>query len=270
MGARGTATVAGRAPTGTPAGTILLDDVTMSNVGLTEELFRRGRSGDGVRSAIRLRHRLVHGDKFDQLDGSATSPSGQGRQRRRHGLAPPPRSRSGYEHFRSHPSAFPYLRRRVDIRTAHRHGRRTCRWSGQRPAEFGGQLGFRLGGCADTECACLQSRLQAAIEPAPSVPLDHLVGAQAQADQEPDRVARPGTRRTRTAPYARRLTAPRRPHHGPRRRGQSHVGPLGPVLTQNWSNSTARESVPPRRIPACSESSTPLLPCAGGGCTADQ
>ncbi|MER2222039.1 MAG: ATPase, partial [Rhodococcus sp. (in: high G+C Gram-positive bacteria)] len=36
MGARGTATVAGRAPTGTPAGTILLDDVTMSNVGLTE------------------------------------------------------------------------------------------------------------------------------------------------------------------------------------------------------------------------------------------
>ncbi|NMM88456.1 ATPase [Rhodococcus sp. SRB_17] len=36
MGARGTAAVAGRAPTGTPAGTILLDDVTMSNVGLTE------------------------------------------------------------------------------------------------------------------------------------------------------------------------------------------------------------------------------------------
>ncbi|OYD68619.1 AAA family ATPase [Rhodococcus sp. OK302] len=36
MGARGSAAVAGRAPTGTPAGTILLDDVTMSNVGLTE------------------------------------------------------------------------------------------------------------------------------------------------------------------------------------------------------------------------------------------
>lgn len=35
-GARRTATVAGRAPSGTPAGTILLDDVTMSNLGLTE------------------------------------------------------------------------------------------------------------------------------------------------------------------------------------------------------------------------------------------
>ncbi|MGC0365583.1 transitional endoplasmic reticulum ATPase [Rhodococcus sp. 27YEA15] len=36
VGARATATVAGRAPSDSPAGTILLDDVTMSNVGITE------------------------------------------------------------------------------------------------------------------------------------------------------------------------------------------------------------------------------------------
>ncbi|MFZ2175575.1 MAG: AAA family ATPase [Rhodococcus sp. (in: high G+C Gram-positive bacteria)] len=36
IGARRTAAVAGRAPAGTPTGTVLLDDVTMSNVGLSE------------------------------------------------------------------------------------------------------------------------------------------------------------------------------------------------------------------------------------------
>lgn len=36
VGARRTAAVAGRAPSGTPTGTALLDDVTLSNAGLTE------------------------------------------------------------------------------------------------------------------------------------------------------------------------------------------------------------------------------------------
>ena len=51
-GARTTATVVGVAPSGTPAGMALLDDVTLSNAGLRENTHRDRRARDGVRGAV--------------------------------------------------------------------------------------------------------------------------------------------------------------------------------------------------------------------------
>ncbi len=95
-GSRTTAAVAGVAPAGTPAGTALLDDVTLSNAGLRENttVLVAPVTVYGARSVTV--HRLEAGHPVDLVGDAAAGAAGQGDDGRRHGVAAAARPRPGH------------------------------------------------------------------------------------------------------------------------------------------------------------------------------
>ena len=131
IGSRTTAAVVGIAPPGTPTGTALLDDVTLSNAGLRED------------STVVVVPVTVYGARSVTLSGSALATRsvnsatlrqallGKVPHRRRHGVAAAPRSRSGHLDVPGR-RGLGYVRGyHVDLGTAYRHRHRpggTCFW----------------------------------------------------------------------------------------------------------------------------------------------
>ena len=93
-GSRTTAAVAGVAPAGTPAGTALLDDVTLSNAGLRENttVLVAPVTVYGARSVTVTR--LEPGHPVDLVGDAASGPAGQGDDGRRHRVAAAARPRT--------------------------------------------------------------------------------------------------------------------------------------------------------------------------------
>ena len=180
MGARGTATVAGRAPTGTPAGTILLDDVTMSNVGLTEN------------SSVVVGPVTVYGARSVSVTGSSMATNSISSTVLRQALLGkvvsvgdtvsllprdlgPGTSTSEATQALSRTFGVAWTSELLTVTAVEPAG-------GPVSVQPNSAVNWGSGSAgALTPSALVSSPATAAIEPAPSVPLDHLVGAQAQA-----------------------------------------------------------------------------------------
>jgi transitional endoplasmic reticulum ATPase len=180
MGARGTATVAGRAPTRTPAGTILLDDVTMSNVGLTEN------------SSVVVGPVTVYGARSVSVTGSSMATNSISSTVLRQALLGkvvsvgdtvsllprdlgPGTSTSEATQALSRTFGVAWTSELLTVTAVEPAG-------GPVSVQPNSAVNWGSGSAgALTPSALVSSPATVAIEPAPSVPLDHLVGAQAQA-----------------------------------------------------------------------------------------
>ncbi len=180
MGARGTATVAGRAPTGTPAGTILLDDVTMSNVGLTEN------------SSVVVGPVTVYGARSVSVTGSSMATNSISSTVLRQALLGkvvsvgdtvsllprdlgPGTSTSEATQALSRTFGVAWTSELLTVTAVEPAG-------GPVSVQPNSAVNWGSGSAGTlTPSALVSSPAAVAIEPAPSVPLDHLVGAQAQA-----------------------------------------------------------------------------------------
>ncbi len=141
-GSRTTAAVAGVAPAGTPAGTALLDDVTLSNAGLREDttVIVAPVTVYGARSVTVTR--LEPGHPVDLVGDAAAGPARQGDDGRRHGVAAAARPRPRHPDVGGHRGAGVVGRHHLDLRAADGHRRRPG-GTGERATEFGGELGRR-------------------------------------------------------------------------------------------------------------------------------
>ncbi|MFD6515999.1 MULTISPECIES: AAA family ATPase [unclassified Rhodococcus (in: high G+C Gram-positive bacteria)] len=180
MGARGTATVAGRAPTGTPAGTILLDDVTMSNVGLTEN------------SSVVVGPVTVYGARSVSVTGSSMATNSISSTVLRQALLGkvvsvgdtvsllprdlgPGTSTSEATQALSRTFGVAWTSELLTVTAVEPAG-------GPVSVQPNSAVNWGSGSAGTlTPSALVSSPAAVAIEPAPSVPLDHLAGAQAQA-----------------------------------------------------------------------------------------
>ncbi|MGV0153440.1 AAA family ATPase [Rhodococcus sp. GB-02] len=180
MGARGTATVAGRAPTGTPAGTILLDDVTMSNVGLTEN------------SSVVVGPVTVYGARSVSVTGSSMATNSISSTVLRQALLGkvvsvgdtvsllprdlgPGTSTSEATQALSRTFGVAWTSELLTVTAVEPAG-------GPVSVQPNSAVNWGSGSAgALTPSALVSSPDAVTIEPAPSVPLDHLVGAQVQA-----------------------------------------------------------------------------------------
>lgn len=180
MGARGTATVAGRAPTGTPAGTILLDDVTMSNVGLTEN------------SSVVVGPVTVYGARSVSVTGSSMATNSISSTVLRQALLGkvvsvgdtvsllprdlgPGTSTSEATQALSRTFGVAWTSELLTVTAVEPAG-------GPVSVQPNSAVNWGSGSAGTlTPSALVSSPDAVTIEPAPSVPLDHLVGAQVQA-----------------------------------------------------------------------------------------
>ena len=139
-GSRTTAAVAGVAPPDTPAGTALLDDVTLSNAGLREDSTVLVSPVTSVRGAVGDTARVDAGHPVGLVGDLAAGPARQGDDGGRHGVAAAARPGPGHVDIGGQLGAGVVGGHHLDVRTADGHRHRS-RGTGERATEFVGQLG---------------------------------------------------------------------------------------------------------------------------------
>ena len=141
-GSRTTAAVAGLAGPGVPAGTVLLDDVTLSNAGLREDTPVTVTPVTVYGAKVGDAQRIEPGPPIGVDGNTANGAAGQGDDDRRHGIAVAARPGPGHLDVEGQRCAGIVGRHHVDVRTADRHRRGPDR-AGQRATELVGHLGRR-------------------------------------------------------------------------------------------------------------------------------